>query len=112
MHDIEVSIVLCDDEFIQELNQTYRNKNKPTDVLSFSMKEGECLSGDTRILGDIIISVETACRQGTGIGHSPLEEVTSLMIHGLLHLLGYDHQTRHDEKFMSAESRKLENLFF
>ncbi len=107
----EVSCVLCDDAFIQELNRSYRGRDKPTDVLSFSMNEGDVLQGDSRILGDIVISVETALRQGEELGHTLLEEMTSLLIHGLLHLLGHDHQTRGDEKAMWIEHRKLERLF-
>ncbi len=107
----ELSCVLCNDEFIRDLNRTYRGKDKPTDVLSFAMNEGETLQGNEQLLGDIVISVETAIRQGRQLGHSPLHEVTSLAIHGLLHLLGYDHIKASDEKKMMAKSRELEDLF-
>lgn len=107
----ELSCVLCDDKFIQNLNKAYRGKNKPTDVLSFSMNEGEPLSGNADVLGDIVVSVETAIRQGEALGHSLLEETTSLVIHGLLHLLGYDHQRPKDENEMQRKARELEALF-
>lgn len=111
LNNAELSCVLCDDPFIQNLNRDYRGKNKPTDVLSFAMNEGEPLSGSPDVLGDIIVSVETAIRQGEELGHSLLEEVTSLVIHGLLHLLGYDHQLPRDEKKMQRKARELEALF-
>ena len=111
LHRAEVSCVLCDDAFIRELNREYRGKDKATDVLSFAMNEGESLPGDSYLLGDIVISVETALRQGKDLDHTPLEEVTSLAAHGLLHLLGYDHIKKNDERIMQSKSRELENLF-
>ncbi len=110
--DTKVSILLCDDAFIQKLNKEFRGKNSPTDVLSFSMSEGEVLHGDSSLLGDIVISVETAARQAPPIHHTPTEEVTSLMIHGLLHLLGYSHSTRKDEDKMQQRARELEAVVF
>lgn len=84
--DPEISIVLCDDLFIQTLNAEYRGKNKPTDVLSFAQD-------DPAVLGDIIISLLTAARQAAA-AHWPLEsEIVLLAVHGLLHLLGFDDET-------------------
>ena len=111
LKNAEVSCVLCDDLFIRNLNRDYRGKDKATDVLSFAMNEGEVVSGDRHLLGDIIISVETAIRQGRDLGHSPLEEVTSLAVHGLLHLLGYDHLRREDELLMQKKAFELEGIF-
>lgn len=111
LENAEVSCLLCDDSFIKELNRTYRGKDRPTDVLSFSMNEGELVSGNRDLLGDIIISVETAIRQGKDLGRTPLEEVTSLLVHGLLHLLGYDHIRRADENEMQKKAAELESLF-
>ena len=102
-----LSILLCDDEVIRKLNREYRQKDEATDVLSFSMSEGEVLVGDSELLGDIIISVETAVRQAPAVGHSATEEVTSLLIHGLLHLLGYSHSNRTAEKKMQQKARIL-----
>lgn len=89
----ELSIVLTDDPTIHALNKQWRNKNKPTDVLSFSQVEGEpILAGDTPVvLGDVIISTDTAARQATERGHSLEVEITRLLVHGVLHLLGHDH---------------------
>ncbi len=84
---VEISLTLCDDPFIQQLNHTYRGKDAPTDVLSFAQE-------DPALLGDIVISVPTAARQAERAGW-PLESELSLLgVHGLLHLLGYDDETR------------------
>ncbi|MFH1617203.1 MAG: rRNA maturation RNase YbeY [Candidatus Margulisiibacteriota bacterium] len=80
-----VSITFCDDGFIRKLNKRYRKKDCATDVLSFKM-------GEDGLLGDIIISVETAGRQAKEFGCTLTEELTRLAEHGLLHLLGYSHK--------------------
>lgn len=89
----ELSIVLCDDAFIQALNKQWRGKDAPTDVLSFPMEEDD-------LLGDVVISLETAARDGT--------PVRVLLVHGLLHLLGYDHETgEEDAAAMRAKENEL-----
>lgn len=109
--DAVVSVLLCDDDFIHELNKTYRGVNRPTDVLSFAMNEGETITGDSELLGDIIISVDTAIKQAPSLGHNTTEEITSLLVHGLLHLLGYDHQTESDElKMMKTTEHVLNSI--
>lgn len=101
-YDAEVSITLCDNEYIRALNKKYRSKDKPTDVLSFPMYEGgdfemsECISGAT--LGDIVISVERAREQAAELGNSFLREMCFLTIHSTLHLLGYDHELSADDE--------------
>jgi probable rRNA maturation factor len=87
----EVSLVFADDHSVQELNSYYRGKNKPTDVLSFSMLEGDA-SELSRSLGDVVISLDTAKAQAKKNKQSISDEVATLIIHGLLHLLGYDHE--------------------
>ncbi|HEX6511890.1 MAG TPA: rRNA maturation RNase YbeY [Chloroflexota bacterium] len=92
----EVNLVLTDDEGIHALNQQYRGVDSPTDVLSFSQLEGESVAATiegTLLLGDIVISVDTATRQAAELGHELMYELSLLAIHGALHLLGYDHQT-------------------
>jgi probable rRNA maturation factor len=98
----ELSIVLCDDVTIRELNRDYRERDAPTDVLAFPMGEGE--GGDLQpdLLGDVVISVDTARRQQKR--PTLHEELTFLLAHGLLHLLGYDHATRAEERRMSART--------
>lgn len=86
----ELSIVFCDDDFIQKLNKDYRGKSEPTDVLSFPIDE-ENFEPEIRLLGDIVISTETAARQAENLKHPPMLEIVFLLIHGLLHLHGYDH---------------------
>jgi probable rRNA maturation factor len=85
----EVSVLLTDDERIRELNREFRNKDKPTDVLSFPVASHFATSGQA---GDLAISLETAARQATDRGHALLVEIKILLLHGLLHLAGYDHE--------------------
>jgi probable rRNA maturation factor len=107
LDDVELSIALVDDGAMKELNHSYRGKNRPTDVLAFAMREGE-LPDDDGMLGDVVISVDTARRQAARNGRSLLDEMTMLLAHGLLHLLGYDHDTKSKEKVMAAKTRELE----
>lgn len=106
----ELSVLLTDDDEIHELNLTYRNKNKPTDVLAFAMREGEALEGDAEgdeLLGDVVISLDTAARQARERRRTTLQEVTFLLAHGVLHLVGYDHQTDEEEREMNRATRVL-----
>ena len=103
----ELSIVLTNDEQIHELNKLYRDKDRPTDVLAFAMTEGEFSELSRELLGDVIISVPTAARQARERGATLLEEVTMLLGHGLLHLLGWDHRTVKEDKAMRAETERL-----
>ncbi len=103
----EISIVITDDKSIHKLNKEYRHKDKPTDVLSFSLQEGEFIEHARGALGDIVVSLETAARQARENQRTLLEEVTFLLAHGLLHLLGYDHQTDKEERTMNRETETL-----
>lgn len=99
-----LSVHLCDDAEIKSMNKKFRKKNKATDVLSF---EAAMDAGDPfmeHVLGDIVISVDTAKRQAQTAGHSLLEELTVLFVHGLLHVLGYDHERGDEESVMQAEA--------
>jgi len=95
----DISIVICNDEFIQNLNRDYRNVDKPTDVLSFPSEEIDPEDG-TRYLGDIIISLPRATAQAIEANHPIAEELSMLAVHGVLHLLGYDHQNETEKKEM------------
>lgn len=109
----ELSILLVDDAQIQELNQQYLHRDKPTNVLAFPMKEGEFSSLHPDVLGDLVISVETARRQSNRSGLDDMEMVTLLMIHGILHLLGYEHEgSRKGAREMSAKQSHLFHLAF
>jgi probable rRNA maturation factor len=103
----EFSLVLTDDDQIQNLNRDYRGKDKPTDVLAFAQREGEfgALAGD--LLGDVIVSVPTARRQAIAEKRTLVDEVTMLVAHGLLHLLGWDHETAAKDRAMRAETARL-----
>jgi probable rRNA maturation factor len=81
------------DRKIRKLNRDYRGLDRPTDVLAFPMREGEDTVINPGILGDIVISVDTAFQQGKEIGWGLEKEIYKLLIHGLLHLIGYDHET-------------------
>ena len=106
----EVSLTFVDDAAIQELNREHRGKDRPTDVLSFPQWDpGDDLPPDPLPipLGDIVISVETAERQATEYGHGVEREIGFLMAHGLLHLLGLDHETPEEEAVMRDRQRSL-----
>ncbi len=103
----EVSFVLTDDERIHQLNKNYRGKDRPTDVLAFAMQEGELAELAGAVLGDVIVSVPTAKKQADERGVDVLDEVTMLLAHGLLHLLGWDHRTPAEDRRMRAETERL-----
>lgn len=106
----ELSILLCDDETIRQLNRRFRKQNRATDVLAFPMGESGApvpRSSPREVLGDVVISVPTATRQARRRGRPIVSEVTFLLAHGLLHLLGYDHQTRDEERRMMAVTDAL-----
>lgn len=115
LHDLddmtEVDITIVDDEEIHQLNRDYRNVDRPTDVLSFALDEDdedepELLEGQLHLLGDIIISAETAARQAEEFGHGLEREIVYLAVHGLLHLLGYDHMVEEDKVIMRAKEEE------
>ncbi len=89
----EINIVLTNDEVIRELNRQFRNIDHPTDVLSFTYDEGE-------LLGEVIISLQTVESQSMRYGNSFQRELEFVLIHGILHILGYDHETGEDAEVM------------
>ncbi len=107
MPKAELSILLCDDAFIRDLNAQWRQKDEPTDVLSFAMGEGDDAALNPDLLGDIVISVETAARQAAAEGLTLDQEMRVLLVHGLLHLLGYDHVDPADAPEMRAKEAEL-----
>lgn len=104
--EVDVSIVLESDEGIQKLNAQFRGIDSPTDVLSFSSDDIDPETGQ-RYLGDIIISYPCAMAQAELAGHSVKNEVQLLIIHGMLHLMGYDHDTETNKKDMWQKQDKL-----
>jgi rRNA maturation RNase YbeY len=102
-----LSVALVDDPAMQELNAQWRGKDRPTDVLAFAQREGEA-QHDSTLLGDVVISIPTAARQAEKRGHSLDREITELMVHGILHLLGYDHErSPADARRMYARTRDV-----
>jgi probable rRNA maturation factor len=90
--EAELSILITDDEEVCSLNRVYRDMDRPTDVLSFSQLEGEGPVIVPQLLGDVVISWETAQRQASELGHGVSVEMKRLLVHGVLHLLGFDHE--------------------
>lgn len=105
--DAELSLLLTDDATVHELNRTYRGIDRTTDVLSFSQREGDNPDQWDNLLGDVILSVEQAQRQAEEYGHSMAREVGFLTVHGILHLLGWDHEVREDEVAMMAKTEEI-----
>lgn len=109
----ELSVLLVDNEYIRELNFNYRKIDSPTDVLSFAMNESTDnepeidLPEEVVLLGDIVISLEQAEKQSIEFNHSLYREVAFLFSHGLLHLLGYDHQNEEEERLMREIQEKI-----
>ncbi len=107
--DSELSVVFVDDGEIQNLNRDYRGCDYPTDVLSFSLREGESC-GPLSCLGDIVISVDTAEKQALALGHSTDDEIDELLLHGLLHLLGYDHDADESDLWYNKQQELIGKL--
>ena len=103
----ELSVALVDDAEIARLNARWRGRDRPTDVLSFSLLEGPFADRRGALLGDVVIGIETAARQARGRHRSLDETVARLLIHGALHLLGHDHERLDEARAMRAEERRL-----
>lgn len=101
LKDIEFGVIFVDNNKIKELNRIYRNKDRETDVITFRLADyEEVIFNNVNILGDIYISLDKALSQSIEYNHSYLRELSFLLIHGFLHLLGYDHMNEEDEKVM------------
>jgi probable rRNA maturation factor len=101
-----LSLTLVDDATIRRLNRDHRGKDKPTDVLSFSLVENGSASAE-RLLGDVVISVDTARRQAAEYDASLQAEIYRLLIHGILHVMGHDHERAGERRTMVAAERRL-----
>jgi probable rRNA maturation factor len=105
---VECGLTLTGDAEIHELNRDWRRRDRPTDVLAFAMREGAGAALHPGLLGDVVISVDTARRQARAArGHGLLQEVLFLWSHGLCHLLGYDHRNDREEREMNARMARL-----
>ncbi len=101
--DGRLSVLIVDDAAIREINRDWLDKDRPTNVISFAMQEGEGAGVQADLLGDVVISAETAARDAREAGTPPEHELCFLLLHGILHLLGYDH-----ERGTAAEARRME----
>jgi probable rRNA maturation factor len=109
--EAQLSILIVDDEKIAELNQTYLNHAGPTNVISFPMQEGPFAQITPDLLGDVVISADTAWREAEEAGMEMVERFNQLLIHGILHLLGYDHVNSAEEAAaMEEKSDELMQL--
>ena len=106
--EAELSLLLVDDRQIRKLNHRFLGRDKPTNVLALSMREGEYSSLHPHLLGDLVISIETAKRQSKQSGLNEMEMLTILLIHGILHLLGYEHEgSKKDAREMTLKQKEL-----
>ena len=104
------SVIFVDDEEIHRINKEYRHVDRVTDVISFAFEDNEEMRyNDIRVLGDIYICIPQMKRQAISYGHSEKRELSFLGVHGLLHLLGYDHMTEEDEKIMFGLQESILN---
>ena len=106
--DGELSILIVDDTQIEILNKKYFNRQGPTNVIAFPMRNGDFEDLNPQLLGDVVISVETARRESAAVGISTHTRLSQLLVHGILHLFGYDHEKNDDEaRRMEEKSDEL-----
>jgi probable rRNA maturation factor len=101
------TVIIVDNTYIHQLNKTYRNIDRSTDVITFALEDTKDIKTVPRLLGDIYISIEKAKEQALEYGHSLKREICFLAVHGFYHLLGFDHQTLEEEKVMFARQEAL-----
>ena len=112
LNNVIFNIIIVDKEKIQEINKLYRNIDRVTDVISFALEDDKSfIETEFRVLGDIYICLDKAMEQAKEYGHSLKREVSFLTIHGLLHLLGYDHMNEEDEKEMFGLQEMILNEY-
>jgi probable rRNA maturation factor len=107
--DTSFNLIIVDNDYIHKLNKEYRNIDRETDVITFALEDEDTLIvGDKkRVLGDIYISIDKVKVQASEYGHSEKREICFLVVHGILHLLGYDHMNTSDEKVMFSKQDKI-----
>ena len=109
--DSELSILIVDDPQIEELNQQYLHREGPTNVIAFAMREGDFPDLSPHLLGDVVISADTAAREAENAEMSMEQRFNELIVHGILHLMGYDHETDEEEaRVMEDKSQELMEL--
>jgi len=109
--DAELSLLICDDTEIAQYNEQYLHRHGPTNVIAFPMQEGEFSGISSYLLGDVVISADTALKEAGDMGISFGERFDQLLVHGILHLFGYDHEKSEDEELrMEKKSEELLEL--
>lgn len=113
LENVSFNLIIVDNDYIHELNKTYRNIDRETDVITFALEDEDTLimPSEERILGDIYISIDRAKSQAKDYGHSLLRELSFLAVHGFYHLLGYDHMTEEDEKIMFKKQEEVLEVY-
>ena len=111
LENVEFSVIFVDNDTIHNINKTYRNVDRVTDVISFALEDNKTIELDHRLLGDIYICIDKAKEQAEEYGHSFKRELSFLAIHGLLHLLGYDHMEEDEEKIMFQKQEDILSEF-
>ena len=106
--DSELSILIVDDHQIEELNLQYLHRKGPTNVIAFAMRDGDFSDVSPHLLGDVVISIDTAAREAKNAAMSMERRFDELLVHGILHLLGYEHETDEEEaRVMDEKSREV-----
>lgn len=107
--NLEFNVIIINNEEIHKINKEYRGIDRPTDVISFALEDYKDIKyeNDYRVLGDIYISIDKVREQAKEYGHSEKRELAFLAVHGLLHLLGYDHMEKEDEKVMFSRQELI-----
>lgn len=107
--NLEFNVIIINNEEIHKINKEYRGIDRPTDVISFALEDYKDIKyeNDCRVLGDIYISIDKVKEQAKEYGHSEKRELAFLAVHGLLHLLGYDHMEKEDEKVMFSRQELI-----
>lgn len=107
--EVEFNIIIVDNEYIHNLNREYRHIDRETDVITFALEDDKTFNPESRILGDVYISIDKAKAQAIEYGHSLEREICFLAVHGFLHLNGYDHMVEEDEKVMFGLQEEILN---
>ncbi len=111
LENVEFSIIFIDNPTIHKMNLEYRGVDRATDVISFALEDNKTIDLGVRLLGDIYISIDKAKEQAKMYQHSLKREISFLAVHGLLHLLGYDHMTKEEEQIMFSKQEDLLQKF-
>ncbi len=113
LKNVVITIIICDNKFIHKINKEFRKKNRPTDVIAFSYRENPFpdTGQKTELLGEIYISLEKASENSCIYGVSLMDEIKRLLVHGVLHLIGYDHErSGRDAKIMAVKETEILNI--